>query len=637
MQVKKIICAIMLIAVLFGALCCAGAQNSNEVTILFTHDLHSYFLPTVDENGNSYGGYARLKTLIDEYKTEYPDAVVVDGGDFSMGTLFQTAYSDHALELRTMGALGFDVTTFGNHEYDYRASGLAKMLNSAVESGDMLPQLVISNYRPPVSGEEGYNDDSQAVSDALENYGVEDQYTVINRGGINFAVFGIFGVDADDCAPMSAMVLEDPVETAKEIVSLIEAEVAEPKVIICLSHSGTNENFKKSEDEQLAAKVKGIDVIISGHTHTTLQEPIVTNGTYIVSAGEYCKNLGVLRLDMSSGTPSLIDYELVRVDETVAEDEALAQTIAGYDALIQDSYLTYFGDLERTQVITYNPYEFDTLDDLGTKHRESALGNLLADSYIEAIKKAEGEDYIPVDFAITATGIIRASLPVGDVTVEDVYNISSLGIGTDSLAGYPLVAVWLTGKELKNAFEVDASVTALMPAAQLFFSGMEFTFNPNRMIFNKVTESAQVLPDGSKIAIEDDKLYRVAGGLYCVQILGAVKEKSFGILSITPRDASGAPIANAEDYIVYDANGMEIKEWYALASYLMELGTVPEKYSSPLGRKVVDNSLNPINLIKNPSWVTLAAIAIVLAVATGIFFGVRGVVKSVRKRKRVNA
>lgn len=66
-------------------------------------------------------GFARIKTLIDEKKQEDPDTLVLDGGDFSMGTLIQTVYDTEAAELRMLGYLGYDVTTLGNHEYDYRS------------------------------------------------------------------------------------------------------------------------------------------------------------------------------------------------------------------------------------------------------------------------------------------------------------------------------------------------------------------------------------------------------------------------------------------------------------------------------------------------------------------------------------
>ena len=117
-----------------------GAED--EITILFTHDLHSHLLPAANETGGGeYGGYARLMTVIKEQKAIDPDAILVDGGDFAMGSLFQTAYPTSAIELRMMGAMGFDATTFGNHEYDYLQSGLMGMLNAAADSGDPVPPL----------------------------------------------------------------------------------------------------------------------------------------------------------------------------------------------------------------------------------------------------------------------------------------------------------------------------------------------------------------------------------------------------------------------------------------------------------------------------------------------------------------
>ena len=607
----------------------ASVKNSDSITILFTHDMHSHLLPAKDESGRSYGGYARLKTAIDAQKERHPNALLVDGGDFSMGSLFQTVYATDAAELRIMGALGYDAATFGNHEYDYRTTGLANMLNAAVDSGESLPAILEANYKPPLEGDPSYDKESSALWVAFERYGVQD-YTVIPRGGVNFAVFGVMGEDSDACAPMSGMVFEDPVPIAREIVAQIEADVPEPRVVVCLSHSGTNENPEKSEDQRLAAEVDGIDVIVSGHTHTTLSEPIQINDTYIVSAGEYCKNLGVLTLTRDGDTLSLADYALIPIDGSLPEDNAVAAKIEDYKKLVEDSYLSKFGGLTFDQVLVFNPYEFDSLSDLET-HQESPLGNLIADSYVWAVKEAEGEDYIPVDFALTANGVIRESLPMGEVTVSNVFNISSLGIGADQIPGYPLVSVWITGKDLKNAFEVDASVTPLMPAAQLYFSGMTFTFNPHRMIFNRVTDCAQVLEDGTTLPIEEDRLYRVVTGLYCGQMLGAVNDESFGILNITPRDAQGNEITNLEDFILHDKDGHGLKEWYALASYLGDMGTVSQVYSGTDGRKIVDNSWNPTHLLTNLNGISIAILAAVLVL---ILIVVAVLHRIIRRRKR---
>lgn len=629
---RKRICSLLLAAVLTVLMAIpASAAATEQVTVLFTHDLHSHLLPANDENGVSYGGYARLKTVIDAQKAIDPDAVLLDAGDFSMGSLFQTIYATDASELRVMGALGYDVTTFGNHDYDYRAAGLASMLNAALDSGEPLPQITEANYLPPAEGEAGYDANSAAVWEAFDRYGIRD-YTVLERNGVNIAVFGIFGKDAHACSPMSGMILQDPIETAKATVARIEAEVAEPRLVVCLSHSGTWEDPEQSEDELMAAAVDGIDLIISGHTHTTLTQPIKVNDTYIVSCGEYSKNLGVAVMELTGDGAALSDYRLIPVNAAVAEDETILAKIEQYKQLVEQSYLSQFGDWTYDTVLAYNPYQFGSQNDL-IIHQESPLGNLIADSYVYAVKQAEGDDYTPVDFAVTANGVIRESLATGDLTVADVFNVESLGIGADGVPGYPLLSVYLTGKDLKNAFEVDASVVPLMPSAQLYFSGVSFTFNPNRMIFNKVTDCALVREDGSREAIEDDKLYRVVTGLYCGQMLGAVNSQSFGILEVTPRDAEGNPITDLEAQIIHTPEGAEVKEWFAIASYLQSMGTVSEDYGDVSGRKIVDSSMSPVALLKNANWITLTVLAVVLVLLVLVIVIVRLVIKKIKARK----
>jgi len=635
MKLKKLLCLVLALLMLLGLALPAAAAN-DQVTILFTHDLHSHLLPANDETGTSYGGYARLMTAIKQQKELHPNALLVDGGDFSMGSLFQTVYATDAAELRIMGAMGYDATTFGNHEFDYRTQGLADMLQAAVESGEAVPTIVEANYKPPKLGQEGYGPNAELAWTAYQTYGVQD-YTVVQRGGVNFAIFGIMGQDGHDCAPTSGMILQDPAATAQAVVDQIVAEVPQPRVVVCLSHGGTSTNAKKSEDELMAEQVQGIDVIVSGHTHTTLEKPIRVNDTYIVSCGEYSKNLGVLTLDRTADGLELAEYQLVPINDSLAEDPAIAAKIEEYKGLVEQNYLSKFGTgLGYDTVLAQNPIAFESQNQMSSTHHESPLGNLIADSYLEAVKKAEGENYVPVDFALTAAGVVRESLPQGDLTVSDVFNVSSLGIGPDGVPGYPLVSVYITGKDLKNAFEVDASVQPLMSAAQLYFNGMTFTFNPHRMIFNKVTDCAQVLEDGSRVPIDDDRLYRVVTGMYCGQMLGAVNGKSFGILSITPRDAAGQPIENLDDHIVYNPDGTEVKEWYALASYLQEMGTVDQRYAAPEGRKVVDPSWNPVKLLQGANYITIIVLAVVLLLVILIILVVRAIRRAVRRRRANN-
>lgn len=604
-----------------------SAKIEKEVTILFTHDLHSHLLPSTDDDGNEYGGYARLMTLIEEQKQKYPEAILVDGGDFSMGSLFQTAFATSAIELRMMGKMGYDVTTFGNHEFDYMQNGLSSMLYAAKESGEPLPQIVISNYFPSDDIEGG-------VQDALDNYGVKE-YTIIERGGNYFVVFGIFGLDADDCAPNSGFVLNDAAEAAQKTVNKAVAECkklygAEP-IVICLSHSGTEDG--KGEDYELAEAVDGIDVIVSGHTHSKTEKPIMVGNTYIVSASEYGKNLGSITLKIGAdGKTTLKEFTLLATDQKVQPNEEISNIVNEFKKNVEDDYLSKYG-VTFDEVVVSNQYEFETVKEVYATQHESTLGNVFSDAYKWAVEQSVGRE---VDIALTAAGVIRESIPEGDVTVSDIFNAASLGVGTEG----ELVLVYITGKDLKNALEVDASVQPLMSAAQLFFSGVEYSFNTNRMIFNKVDYAAFRRNNGRTDEIKDDALYSVVTGMYCGQMLGSVEATSMGLLSITPLDINGNPIAPDElvNFVVKDEEGTPLKEWYAIVSYLQNMGgKMDASYSKVDGRKVVYSSLNPMDLLKNPNKFTLIVLGFILIVLAVAAFFIRRKIKKIRRAKRRKA
>jgi len=605
-----------------------ASDDKSDVTVLFTHDLHSHLLPSKSDEGGEYGGYARLMHVINEQKAKHPDALLVDGGDFSMGSLFQTAFATSAIELRMMGAMGYDATTFGNHEFDYLPAGLISMLNVAADCGEPVPPIVDANYLPFPEGEEGHNADMQA---ALDKYGVRD-YMILERGGVHFVIFGIFGFDSHDCAPNSGMKLLDPSETAQKTVDAARKEClekydAEP-VVICLSHSGTEK--RKGEDYELAKNVDGIDLIVSGHTHTTLEEAIVVDDTYIVSAGEYGKYLGVVQLDREGdGTTSLASYELIPINENTPEDEKIASLVEDFKSTVENDYLSKYG-VSYDEVLVNNPYKFETVKEIKAKQHESAVCNVFADAYKWAVEKATG---MTVDVALTAAGVVRESLPTGDITTSDVFNAASLGVGTEG----ELVAVYVTGADLKNALEVDASVQPLMKSAQLYFSGVEYSYNQYRMIFNKVDYSALRRNDGTTEAIDDSKLYCVVTGMYAGQMLGSVESTSMGLLTITPRNAEGEPIAADElvNYVVKDSEGTPVKEWFAIAEYLREMdGEMDEKYESTDGRKVVYKSLNPVKLLRNANKFTFFLLIIVAVLLVVIILVVSLIVKRAKKKKK---
>ena len=611
---------------------------ADEIRILFTHDLHDNFMAfDLFEDGvtKNVGGFARLYSAIKEERKKDPDLLLVDAGDYSMGTLFQTIFTSESPSLRMLGLMGYDATTFGNHEFDFRTEGLAKSLLSAKNSPDPLPEIVASNVDFPVDEKGVMDEEVKQLKDAMEYYGVKE-YVIVEKKGIKVGIFGLMGKEADAYAPTALVEFTDQIERAKEVVKKLKEEGAE--LIICLSHSGTSEKEKESEDEILAKEVPDIDVIISGHTHTVLEEPIIVGNTIIGSAGSRGMYLGTISISKGSdGRWNLKNYELIPIDDTLPADEEIGQHIDYFKGLVQEQYLNKF-NMAFDEVLAYAPFNFPPHSQLGKVHGESTLGNLISDSYIYTVKAIEGEDYEPIRAAVVPKGTIRSSFVRGNITVADVFNVSSLGVGPDKVSGYPLISVYLTGKELKTAAEVDASITPIMDVAQLYISGLNYTFNPNRLIFNKVTDVYLVGEDGLREEIEDNKLYRVVAGLYSAQMLSVVGDKSFGLMSIVPKDKEGNPIENFDDHVIM-VDGHEVKEWWALAYYLKSfdkidgLPQIPDYYAQPQGRKVVDNSKNIITLLKNPNKIALMFYGLVLVLIVIIVFVIRAIRRKRRKGK----
>ena len=618
-------------------------EEKRAVDIMFTHDTHSHlnsFATIFEGEKNEVGGSARLRTIIDAQRSKNPNTLVLDGGDFSMGTLVQTIYENEAPELRVMGALGYDVTTLGNHEFDYRSTGLSNMLKSAVDSGDVLPQLVVCNVDWEAMEEAGLSEGQQMLAEGFAEYGIKD-YVGLDKGGVDIAVIGVFGADALECAPTCELIFEDPVEAVKETVAQIR-ETEDVDMIVCVSHSGTWGDKSKSEDEILAKSVPDLDLIVSGHTHTRLSAPMVYGDTYIVSAGEYAKWMGSISMvQKADGRWEVSDYELIPVTADIPADVQTQQIVDSFMQAVDTGYLHDFG-YTREQVLATNDIAFATLADLEFVHTEHNLGDIIADAYVHAVEGASDYDGVPVDLAVVPSGTIRDTYTTGEITVENVFDSFSLGIGPDGVPGYPLVSVYLTGEELKTAAEIDASVSDYMTTARLYMSGMNFAYNPNRLILNRVTDCYLVNPGGGRVEIEDDKLYRVVADLYSGQMLSAVTDMSFGLLSLVPKYADGTKVEDFEDTIVM-VEGKGLKAWQAIAGYMESfpdtdgdgIANVPAYYGELHGRKEVWESRSPVDLLKNPNKYAAmffaAAVILIIIVVLVIVLPIK-LVKRIRGR-----
>lgn len=674
--------------------------DPNKLTILFEHDMHSHLEK-----------FPNMATVIKQTKEEDPDTVILDAGDFSMGTPYQTISRKEAAELRMMGFVGFDVTTLGNHEFDYRPAGLADMLNSAVkksaedkkefdedvnrrypinarnkpENPYRLPQMVNSNIDMEATIEDkDLKEKGELLKSALENYGSKD-YTIIEKNGKKIAVLGVFGKQSLDYAPEAKTKFKDPVKAAKSTVKKIKAE--KPDIIVAISHSGTNENKDMSEDEILAREVPDIDVIISGHSHTFMTEPIKVGTTTIASTGCYNENIGKLKLERSGKDKrfKLSSFES-KMLASVKPDEETVRELDRFRELVDEEFFKPYG-YKWDQVLTKSNFDFENIENLGMIQEETRLGNILSDSFIYAVKEAEGDKYEPIAASIMNAGTIRGSFKKGNITAGDAYNSLSIGTGADGKPGYPLVSVYLTGKELRALAEVDATVSDLMIEARLYISGLMYRINPHRLFLNRVSEIYKVNIDGSDLRgmlpyaqgigrdpenpsrvwksedfkkindavrdvknsagieeLESDKLYRIVGDLYACQMIGVVNEKSKGLLSITPKDKDGNEIKDFEKHIIKSPDGSELKEWYAVVRYMDSFGDkgVPSAYSYLQGRKIVEDVKSVGSYLKNPSkifWMALGVVVLGIAVLLLIIILIVKLIRGIfgYSRRRNNA
>lgn len=639
-NIKKLI-TILSFIVLFTCFCAKNlyAQSKQTVDILFTSDLHSY-IESYDQEINgqqmNVGGFARLKSLIDEKKAENENLLLVDDGDVVMGTLPQALMSTDAYELRFLSQFAFDAATIGNHEFDYGAKSLSSMFSVAAKSNSVRPAYVICNI------DWNQNDEyTNTLKEGLSEYGYAD-YVVIEKDGVRIAITGVLGIDAQKCASSCQLTFIDPIEAVKKTVAEIKSK-ENPDMIVCLSHSGTGTKLGKTEDELLAKAVPDLDVIVSGHTHTLLKDCLQVGDTYILSCGAYGLYTGEgIFTRKDNGRWNIDSYEVILMDSSIEEDDIVLAQVRDINSSIDEKVLKGYG-YKADQVIAINPgISFESVDDVYDLHTETKLGSLLSDAYrCMSNSTPTGQEH-PFDIAVAPSGTIRGTFVNGEITVAKAFEALSLGEGQDGLVGYPLVNFYITGKEIRTMTEVDASISDIMTSARLYTSGVCFEYNPLRPLLNKVSDTWLCTPlmEDSRTEIEEDKMYRVVTDYYTMTMLGAVTDLSKGILSIIPKDENGNPVTDYNQRLIYDAEGNELKAWTALARYLDSfsedgngVSVIPDYYRELHNRKVVNKTLNPIKYFKNAGAVIYIVLILIIAIVLIVVLVVRAIKKRGNKKK----
>ncbi len=596
-------------------------------TILHTNDMHSAFIgmgpasdytPLALNDDQTRGGYSRLAGLIakrKEARKGQGPVLVLDAGDYSMGTAFGAASRETGGELLIMSRMGYDATTFGNHDFDLGPDGLGKSIGMASKAG-RVPAVLASNTSFTGS------DVTLAELQRLAKVGVIRRHLVIERGGIRFGLFGLLGKEAQFYTTgAGAVTFSDAIETAREIVRVLR-ETEKVDVVICLSHGGLEKGkdgrYSDGDDVRLARAVPGIDVVIGGHSHTALQEAIIVNDrTPVVQTGLEGQNLGELVLTLDGDKLKVQFYRLHPIDDTVAGDRAIADEIDKLKKTVTKVVFASRG-YRIDQPLAVAPRDLpNTFTDIAAS---TPLANLVTDAFRKATN---------ADIGFTANGLMRAGFARGKSgvqTVYDVFAVAPLGAGVvDTTAGSALVTGYLTGQELKHLLEfllVDnpAHPGEYFPRA----SGMRFRYDPSRPKFDVVTAIEIGDLDRGYRAIDisgkDARLYSLTCPLYLAVIAVAIPKYTKGKLALVPKNKEGQPLTsrvealddprgNTPDLLpppgmvdkssVAAAAGKgatrEIKEWQAIMDHLRRL---PAKSKGELPTIPVDERAAEVRAIK---------------------------------------
>jgi 5'-nucleotidase / UDP-sugar diphosphatase len=435
---KSFIGLLSTLVVLFGFSGTFSAQaeetaTSKTITILHTNDTHAKV-----ESSDGGMGFAKLATLIKQLEKENPNTLLLDAGDTFHGTPFATLEQGESIA-QIFNKLGYDGLSAGNHDFNYGADRLLE-LKDIVEF-----PIISANIR--------YKADNSLFL---------EPYTIKEIDGIKLGIFGLTTPETHyktNPKNVEELNFTDPVEEAKAMVEKLEAEGAD--IIIALTHLGIDESSTDTSI-RVAEGAPGIDLIVDGHSHSTLVEgQEAGEDTLIVSAGEHTKNLGVVDLTFEGTNLVDIDAKLITQEEAedVQEDtevRALIDSIGeGQDVLLSEIVGETSVDLEGAREYV--------------RTGETNLGNLLTDAMVAATG---------ADVALTNGGGIRASIPKGKITKGQVIDVLPFG-------NY-VVTKKVTGADLKAALEHGTSDYPNSKGAFPHVSGVTFEIDINASAGNRV-------------------------------------------------------------------------------------------------------------------------------------------------------
>jgi 5'-nucleotidase len=445
---------LMIIIILCGLMPSVMACRSSdiELTVIHTNDSHSHL-----------GNIARLATVISEIKDEAgsDNTLLLDAGDVCGGTVYYNLYRGQA-DIYFMEQLGYEAMCPGNHEFDHGAEAFSAFMDS-VDFPVVCANVDFSNEE---------NVDIIPVP-----------WVIIEKNGERYGIFGLLTQEtAEIASPGENIKINDPIAAAREAVAELQQQGITK--IIALTHQGWQ------DDLNLAAAVEGIDIIIGAHSATvpeTYPEVISSHDvpTLVVQGGDYREYLG--RLDVvfdKSGVLKSWNGELVKIDDAIAEDVAIAEILAVLQQPISEMMTDVIG-----QTAVFLDGENENI-----RSGETNLGNMIADAVLAKVKAAGA------DIAIVNSGGIRVSVPAGDITHEKLMEVLPF-------ENY-LILIDITGEQLVAALENGVSQAEELKGRFPQIAGFRFTWNSGSEAGNRIV-SVEIQTESRYVPLDMAATYRI--------------------------------------------------------------------------------------------------------------------------------
>ena len=439
LQNKRIISWVLSLVLVLGIMIMpsgvAFAAENQTLTIVHVNDVHGR-LAGNERDGSM--GYVKLKTKVDQLREMDPNLLLLNAGDTFHGTPEINVTRGETM-VEAMNIMEFDAMTPGNHDFNFgydRLIELKKMAEFPILAANVVKE-----------------------ADKSTDFQAYQIFTMDN--GLRVGVFGLATAETlYKSHPDNTKGIEftDNIVAGNKAVKDLKAENVD--FIIALVHLGDDVSSKDTSIK-LAEGVEGIDLIVDGHSHTTLPEGNMVNGVLIAQAGYYTNNIGIVKVNFEDKMLKDLKASLIPYSEAkeLADDQEILDLIA---------------ELDKINAPIVNVVVGKTLVDLdgakpNVRTKETNLGNLITD----AMRISTG-----ADIAMTNGGGIRESIPAGDITVKQI------------LTSFPftnaLAVIEVTGKELMGALEHGVKDFPATAGHFPHVSGVKYTFDASKPVGNRV-------------------------------------------------------------------------------------------------------------------------------------------------------